>query len=164
MGRKGSAVHKTPVNGHDVSEGQLSRGEWGRVCVRGGGAVPAHSPRRGLPGASSVEPNTEPFAACGAPRPPAPATFTSVRQHRRQHQRPCPPAAPAGAPAPTSRASHARKRQPRPLAAAPAAHVTASHRQRQPRPPEPPPPPSGPATPEAPAAPASGSASRARHR
>ena len=58
-GSTGSAVHKTPVNGHDASEGQLSRDEWSHVCVRGGGAVPAHSPRSGLLGTYSAGPHAE---------------------------------------------------------------------------------------------------------
>ena len=47
------------MNGHDASEGQLSRDEWSHVCVRGGGAVPAHSPRSGLLGTYSAGPHAE---------------------------------------------------------------------------------------------------------
>ena len=134
----GSAAHKTPVNGHDASEGQLSRGEWGRVCVRGGGAVPAHSPGRGLPGAFSAEPHADSErprrgrairrprrARQPQPLPLAPTAFASTgastSARRRQHQRP-----PAAAPAPALEPA-----APGP-APAPAATASASHGQRQP--------------------------------
>ena len=72
-GSTGCAAHKTPVNGHDASEGQLSQDEWSRVCVRGGGAAPAHSPRSVLLGTSSAGPHAEfdrapfPFAETYSP-------------------------------------------------------------------------------------------------
>ena len=104
----GIAVHKTPVNGHDASEGRLSRGEWGRGCVRvGPSPFPAHSAYSAephladscqpaplalrplarashrLPSAAPRPPAPRPRAPCPpAPRPPAPADVPGTAAHR----------------------------------------------------------------------------------